>query len=60
MGCELYECEVNGIVVTCQIVKMSDDNEECLIEYHDSAAVLQTWVKTDTMSKTPDDMDISQ
>ena len=59
MGCELYECEVNGVTVTCQIVEMSEDNEKCLIEYQDSAAVLQTWVKTDTMTKTPED-EISQ
>ena len=59
MGCELYECEFDGITVTCQIVEMSDDQETCLIQYQDSAAVLQTWVKTDKMCKTPQD-DISQ
>ena len=33
MGCELYECEVDGVTVTCQIVEMSEDNETCLIRY---------------------------
>ena len=57
MGCELYECEVDGVTVTCQIVEMKEDL--CLIQYQDSAAVLQTWVKSDTMCRTPQD-DISQ
>ena len=41
MGCELYECKVDGITVTCQIVEMSEDNETCLIRYQNSAAELQ-------------------
>ena len=59
MGCELYECEVDGVTVTCQIVEMSEDNETCLIRYQNSAAELQSQVKTDRLSKTPED-EISQ
>ena len=60
MSCELYECEVDGEIVACQIVEMSDDQEEYLIQYYGKGAeLLQTWVKTDTIEK-PDDMDISQ
>lgn len=55
-----YECIINNVPVTCQIIDVDCDSEKYLIEYQDKSGPLQTWVNPDIIRGTAVPYEISQ
>ena len=53
MQCELYECFIDGVPVTCQIVETDDLTGHHLVEYRDVTGPLRKWVNPDILVRTP-------
>lgn len=45
----LYECDLNGIPVSCTILEWDNIVGKCLIEYQDPIGLLRLWVNSDTI-----------
>lgn len=53
MHCELYECYIDDVPVTCQLVEMDDLTGKYLVQYQTADGPLQQWVNPDILVRTP-------